>query len=213
MMSGMYAAISGLDAHQTMLDVTANNLANVDTIGYKAQSAQFSDELSQLIAAGTPANGFSAGTNPLQVGLGAQVGSIDNVMTAGGVASTGNATDVAIQGEGWLRVANGNVAATPPTFDTTQYTRAGDLTFNASGYLCTQTGQYVQGYAAQSNGSGGYQPNVAGGANNAIVVPPGSTNVTIGPDGSVNYQNAVGHDDHRRLHLAGDVPQRGRPPA
>ena len=70
MMSGMYAAISGLDAHQTMLDVTANNLANVDTIGYKAQSAQFSDELSQLIAAGSAANGFSAGTNPVQVGLG-----------------------------------------------------------------------------------------------------------------------------------------------
>ena len=86
MMSGMYAAISGLDAHQTMLDVTANNLANVDTIGYKAQSTMFSDELSQLIAAGTAANGFSAGTNPVQVGLGAQVGSIDNVMTAGGVA-------------------------------------------------------------------------------------------------------------------------------
>jgi flagellar hook protein FlgE len=158
MMSGMYAAISGLDAHQTMLDVTANNLANVDTIGYKAQSTQFSDELSQLIAAGSSANGFSAGTNPVQVGLGAQVGSIDNVMTAGGVASTGNATDVAIQGNGWLRVANGNVATSPPTFDATQYTRAGDLTFNASGYLCTQTGQYVQGYAAQSNGSGGYQP-------------------------------------------------------
>ena len=192
MMSGMYAAISGLDAHQTMLDVTANNLANVDTIGYKAQSAQFSDELSQLIAAGTSANGYSAGTNPLQVGLGAQVGSIDNVMTAGGVESTGNATDVAIQGDGWLRVANGNVAATPPTFDTTQYTRAGDLTFNASGYLCTQTGQYVQGYSAQSNGAGGYQPNTAGGPNNAIVVPPGSTNVTIGPDGSVNYQTPAG---------------------
>ena len=192
MMSGMYAAISGLDAHQTMLDVTANNLANVDTVGYKAQSTVFADQLSQLVAAGTGPNGYSAGTNPLQIGLGVQVGSIDNVMTAGGVESTGNATDVAIQGEGWLRVANGNAAATPPTFDTTQYTRAGDLTFNASGYLCTQTGQYVQGYAAQSNGSGGYQPNVAGGANNAIVVPPGSTNVTIGPDGSVNYQNAAG---------------------
>ncbi len=86
MMSGMYAAISGLDAHQTMLDVTANNLANVDTVGYKAQSTVFADELSQLIAAGTGPNGYSAGTNPLQVGLGVQVGSIDNVMTAGGVA-------------------------------------------------------------------------------------------------------------------------------
>jgi flagellar hook protein FlgE len=193
MMSGMYAAISGLDAHQTMLDVTANNLANVDTIGYKAQSAQFSDELSQLIAAGTSANGYSAGTNPLQVGLGTQVGSIDNVMTAGGVESTGNATDVAIQGNGWLRVANGNVSTSPPTFDATQYTRAGDLTFNSNGYLCTQTGQYVQGYGATLNaGTGTYSANVAGGANNPIVVPPGSTNVTIGPDGSVNYQNASG---------------------
>jgi len=192
MMSGMYAAISGLDAHQTMLDVTANNLANVDTVGYKGQSAVFSDELAELVASGTAANGFSAGTNPVQVGLGAQVGSIDNVMTAGGVESTGNATDVAIQGNGWLRVANGNVSATPPTFDATQYTRAGDLTFNASGYLCTQTGQYVLGYAAQSNGSGGYQADTAGGANNAIVVPPGSTNVTIGPDGSVNYQTPAG---------------------
>ncbi|HUA05200.1 MAG TPA: flagellar hook-basal body complex protein [Solirubrobacteraceae bacterium] len=188
----MYAAISGLDAHQTMLDVTANNLANVDTVGYKGQSTVFSDELSQLVASGSAANGFSAGTNPVQVGLGAQVGSIDNVMTAGGVESTGNATDVAIQGNGWLRVANGDVSATPPTFDTTQYTRAGDLTFNASGYLCTQTGQYVLGYPAQSNGAGGYQINTTGGPNNAIVVPPGSTNVTIGPDGSVNYQTPAG---------------------
>ncbi len=193
MMSGMYAAISGLDAHQTMLDVTANNLANVDTVGYKGQSTQFSDELSQLVAAGTTANGFSAGTNPMQVGLGVHVGSIDNVMTAGGVESTGNATDVAIQGNGWLRVANGNTATTPNTFDATQYTRAGDLTFNPNGYLTTQTGQYVLGYAAQSNGSGGYQPNTAGGATNAIVVPPGSTNVTIGPDGSVDYQDTSGN--------------------
>ena len=193
MMSGMYAAISGLDAHQTMLDVTANNLANVDTIGYKAQSAQFSDELSQLIAAGTSANGYSAGTNPLQVGLGTQVGSIDNVMTAGGVESTGSATDVAIQGNGWLRVANGNVSTSPPTFDSTQYTRAGDLTFNASGYLCTQTGQYVLGYGATQNASTGtYSANTAGGPNNVIVVPPGSTNVTLGPDGSVNYQTSTG---------------------
>jgi flagellar hook protein FlgE len=193
MMSGMYAAISGLDAHQTMLDVTANNLANVDTIGYKAQSAQFSDELSQLIQPGTSANGFSAGTNPLQVGLGTQIGSIDNVMTAGGVESTGNATDVAIQGNGWLRVANGNVSTTPPTFDATQYTRAGDLTFNASGYLCTQTGQFVLGYGATQNATTGtYSANTAGGPNNPIVVPPGSTNVTIGADGSVNYQTPAG---------------------
>ena len=116
-------------------------------------------------------------------------------MTAGGVESTGNATDVAIQGNGWLRVANGNVSTTPPTFDATQYTRAGDLTFNASGYLCTQTGQYVLGYAAQQNATTGQWSPVTTGstpANNAIIVPPGSTNVTIGADGSVNYQTPAG---------------------
>ena len=193
MMSGMYAAISGLDAHQTMLDVTANNLANVDTVGYKGQSAVFSDELSQLMQPGTTANGYSAGTNPLQIGLGTQVGSIENVMTAGGTQTTGNPTDVLIQGNGWLRVANGNVSTTPPTFNATQYTRAGDLTLNASGYLCTQTGQFVLGYGATQNASTGtYSANTAGGANNPIVVPPGSTNVTIGADGSVNYQTPSG---------------------
>jgi flagellar hook protein FlgE len=193
MMSGMYAAISGLDAHQTMLDVTANNLANVDTIGYKSQSVQFSDTLSELVQAGTSPNGYSAGTNPLQIGLGVQVGSIDNDMGGDSVETTGNATDVAIQGNGFLRVANGNVASTPPTFDATQYTLAGDLTTNSSGYLCTQTGQYVLGYGATQNAStGAYSINSAGGSNNPIVIPPGSSDVTIGPDGSVNYQTSSG---------------------
>jgi len=193
MMSGMYAAISGLDAHQTMLDVTANNLANVDTTGYEAQSVQFSNELTELISAGSAANGYSAGTNPVQVGLGVQVGSIDNNMSAGGVETTGNATDVAIQGDGWLRVANGNVSTTPPTFDATQYTRAGDLTFSASGYLTTQSGQYVLGYGATQNATtGAYSADTAGGDDNPIVLPPGSTGVTIGADGSVTYETSTG---------------------
>ncbi len=184
MMSGMYAAISGLDAHQTMLDVTANNLANVDTVGYKAQSTEFSDQLSQLIQAGTGPNGFSAGTNPLQVGLGVHVGSIDNNMTAGGVESTGNATDVAIQGDGFLQVANGDPTTTSPAITTTpQYTRAGDLTFNSQGFLSTQTGQYVLGYQANTDGS----INTTNGSNNAINVPTGSTGIAVGQDGSVSY--------------------------
>jgi len=192
MMLGMYAAISGLDAHQTMLDVTASNLANVDTTGYKAQSLQFADELSQLVSAPSAPNGYTAGTNAVQIGLGVQVGAIDNNMRAGGVETTGSNTDVAIQGNGWLRVADGDVANNPPTFDATQYTRAGDLTFNSSGYLCTQTGQYVLGYGATANTNGTYSINTAGGPDNAIVVPPGSSNVTIGPDGSVNYQTPTG---------------------
>ncbi len=197
MMSGMYAAISGLDAHQTMLDVTANNLANVDTVGYKSQNTVFADELSQLVQAGTGPNGFSAGTNPIQVGLGVKVGSINNNMTAGGVATTGNATDVAIQGDGFLQVANGAPASTTSTSLVTgtqpQYTRAGDLTFNPQGFLSTQTGQFVLGYAATPNAAGtGYQPKVssppaATDTQNAIYVPPNSTGIAIGQDGSVSY--------------------------
>jgi flagellar hook protein FlgE len=195
MMSGMYAAISGLDAHQTMLDVTANNLANVDTVGYKAQSTVFADELSQLIAAGTGPNGYSAGTNPVQVGLGVQIGSIENVMTAGGVQSTGNVTDVNIQGDGFLQVANGNPTVNTSTTTTNQsistqpeYTRAGDLTFNSQGFLCTQTGQYVLGYLAQPV-TGGYSPVTTGTnpAQNAIYVPTGSTGISISKDGAVSY--------------------------
>ena len=85
MMPGMYAAISGLEAHQTMLDVTANNLANVNTIGYKAQSADVRRRALAADRRRPAANGFNGGTNPEQVGLGVQVGSIDNIMTAGGV--------------------------------------------------------------------------------------------------------------------------------
>ena len=191
-MSGMCAAVSGLDAHQTMLDVTANNLANVDTVGYKRQRTEFSDELAETIAAGGPANGYSAGTNPVQISLGAQVGAVDNMMVQGGVRSTANPTDVAIQGDGFLRVANGDVGSGPPVFDATEYTRAGDLTVNALGYLTTQAGQFVLGFAPQPVAGGGYQADIAGGAGNPIVVPPGSTDVTIGPDGAVGYVTPTG---------------------
>lgn len=193
-MSGMYAATSGLKAHQTMLDVTADNLANVDTVGYKRQSTEFSDELAELLDSATTANGYSAGTNPVQVGLGVRVSSIDNVMSAGGVRTTASNTDVAIQGDGFLRVADGDVSGASPVFAPTQYTRAGDLTFNQNGYLTTQTGQFVLGYVAQRSGAGVYQPVTggAGAADNPIVVPPGSTHVTIGQDGSVNYVSAAG---------------------
>ena len=70
MMPGMYSAISGLEAHQQMLNVTANNLANVDTIGYKAQRTTFESELSMLISGGSGQTASNGGTNPEQVGLG-----------------------------------------------------------------------------------------------------------------------------------------------
>jgi flagellar hook protein FlgE len=193
MMRGMYAAISGLEAHQTMLDVTANNLANVDTAGYKAQRAEFVDELSQLVHSATGPNNNNAGTNPEEVGLGAMVGSIDNLMSAGSMQSTGVATDVGIQGDGFLRVADGSPPASPPytaTFNNVQYTRAGDLTTNSLGFLTNQTGMYVIGKNAVASGT---SPNVTytpGTSDTYINVPPGSTSIAIGQDGSVSYVDA-----------------------
>ena len=176
MMRGMYAAISGLEAHQTMLDVTANNLANVDTVGFKAQRTTFVDELSQLVRAGAGPNGNVAGSNPEQVGLGVTVGSIDNLMTTGSLQSTGNPTDVAIQGDGFLRVTTGDPSTPLSATQQIEYTRNGDMTINPKGYLTTQEGQYVVGRGATPSGTA---PN--------ITYSPNSTDVAIGQDGSVSY--------------------------
>jgi flagellar hook protein FlgE len=180
MMPAMYSAISGLEAHQTMLNVTANNLANVDTIGYKAQRTTFSSSLSELLNNGSGQTATNGGTNPTQVGLGVQVGSIDNIMSSGSMQSTGNTLDVAIQGDGFLCVGQGTPGSTPttgvPDTSTLEFTQAGNLTTDSEGYLTTASGSYVIGSTT------------AGGTPNTYLqIPPGSTDVSIGPDGSVSY--------------------------
>jgi flagellar hook protein FlgE len=183
-MRGMYAAIAGLQAHQTMLDVTANNLANVDTIGYKSQRTTFVDQLSQTMRGASGPTANNAGTNPLQVGLGVQLGSIDNIMNGGSAQSTGNPLDIEIQGTGFFRVG----AGAPPTVPTVlQYTRAGNLTINTLGYVTTQQGLYVVGKNAVATGTA---PNITyspGATDSYINVPPGSTDIACGQDGSVTY--------------------------
>jgi flagellar hook protein FlgE len=199
MMRGMYAAISGLEAHQTMLDVTANNLANVDTVGFKSQSTDFADELSQQISSATSPNSFSGGTNAEQIGLGVQVGAVESNMNEGSFQTTGNPLDVAIQGGGFLEVANAAAptAAAPtaadlqgavPDASTFQYTRAGNLTVNSNGYLVTQTGQYVIGQGTQVTG-GQTQPN---GTEQLINIPTSASNVAIGKNGQITYTAADG---------------------
>jgi flagellar hook protein FlgE len=179
MMRGMFAAISGLKTHQIMLDVTANDIANVNTIGYKASRATFKDSLAQLQTGAAGPGGGQGGQNAAQVGLGVQLGSIDNLMTGGTFQATGNVTDIAIQGEGMFVVGNGAPPAIPATL---QYTRAGNFKFTSTGYLTTQDGAYVVGRATATPGA----PNAY------IQVPPGSTDTAIGQDGSVSYVPAGG---------------------
>lgn len=106
MMRSLYAAISGLKNHQTKMDVIGNNIANVNTTGFKRSRVTFSTMLSQnLKGASSPdttAPVTFGGTNPMQVGLGSNLASIDQIMTQGSTQSTGKPTDMLIQGSGFL---------------------------------------------------------------------------------------------------------------
>ncbi len=179
MLRSMFSAISGLKSHQTMLDVTANDIANVNTIGFKAGRTTFKDSLAQLQSGGAAPSASQGGANAKQIGLGVGLGSIDNLMQGGALQTTGNVLDVAIQGEGWFRVGEGAPPAVPTAF---QYTRAGNFTRNQQGYLVTQDGGYVMGRTAPG----------AGGTDTYLQVPAGATNVSIGQDGSVGYDPAGG---------------------
>jgi flagellar hook protein FlgE len=170
----MFTAISGLKQHQTMLDVTANDIANVNTIGYKSSRVTFEDTLTQMQRGASGATASTGGSNAAQVGLGVGLGSIDNLMTGGAVQTTGNPLDVAIQNDGFFEIASGD--PTSATLAPSEYTRAGNFSINSSGYLVTQGGGYVMGYA---------QP--AGTTLSAIKVPTNATGVAIDQAGGVSY--------------------------
>jgi flagellar hook protein FlgE len=177
----MFAAISGLKNHQVMLDVTANDIANVNTIGYKSARTTFADSLTQVQRGASAPGTARGGSNAAQIGLGVQLASIDNLMSSGALQTTGNPLDVAIQGEGFFRVGQGAPPAVPTTFE---YTRAGNFTLNQEGFLVTQDGYYVVGQTA----------NDGTGTDTFLQVPPGATGVAIGQDGGVSYIPAGGGD-------------------
>jgi flagellar hook protein FlgE len=191
MMAGMYAAISGLDANQAMLNETANDLANVNTVGYKSASITFADSLTQVMHGASGPTSTNGGSNPQQIGLGVQVNATENNMTEGSFQTTNNPLDVAIEGAGFLRVGAGEpkpeelTAGLPIKL---QYTRAGDLTTDAGGYLTTQAGEYVIGrnaeVAAESETGDTYKP---GEKDTYIRIPPGSSNISVGQDGAISY--------------------------
>jgi flagellar hook protein FlgE len=193
MMAGMYAAISGLDANQAMLNDTANDLANVNTIGYKASSVTFADSLTQVMRGASGPTASNGGSNVVQIGLGVQVNATENEMTEGSFQSTNNPLDVAIEGPGFLRVGPGAPPAKEPFTANLpakfEYTRAGNMTTNTSGFLTTQSGEYVIGRNAVAKEEEGNTTYAPGKEDTYIMVPPGSANVTIGQDGSVTYTN------------------------
>jgi len=141
MLRSLYAGISGLRSHQTMLDVTGNNIANVNTVGFKAGSVQFQDTLSQIVQNSRAGQDGAGGTNAAQVGLGTQVSAIRTNFAQGSAQSTGVPTDLMIAGDGFFVVRNGAE---------TLYTRNGGFSFDPSGRLVTADGALVQGWTAQN---------------------------------------------------------------
>ncbi|HVM19932.1 MAG TPA: flagellar basal-body rod protein FlgF, partial [Egibacteraceae bacterium] len=143
MLRSMYAGVSGLRSHQTMMDVIGNNIANVNTTGFKASSVTFQDTLSQMIGGAGAPNNQTGGTNPAQVGLGVRVSSITTNFSQGASQLTGRTTDLAIQGDGMFMVRSGGE---------NMFTRQGAFSFDAAGRLVTAQGAVVQGWIAGPNG-------------------------------------------------------------
>lgn len=137
MVRSLYSGVTGMKAHQTRLDVIGNNLANVNTFGFKSSSVTFRDVYYQTIRGAAAGDGTRGGITPSQVGYGAQVGSIDLNMTQSINTTTGNPWDLSISGEGYFQVqdANGNIC----------YTRAGKLGYDNNGYLVDSNGNFVLG--------------------------------------------------------------------
>ena len=165
------SGLSGLSANSTYLSVIGNNLANINTVGYKTSAVSFADLVSQTVG--------STSFNPAQVGLGVVTGSISPVFAQGSIENSREATNVAIQGAGFFAVKNGAQVG---------YTRAGNFSFDDSGVLISPDGWRVQGYTQTDPVTGNIITAVAP---SDIVIPPG---VLRAPVATTNVRAQVNLD-------------------
>jgi flagellar hook protein FlgE len=135
MLRSLFTGISGLNAHQQMLDVTANNIANVNTVGYKSSSAVFEDALSQQLSGAGAATTPTGGTNATQVGLGVKLAGTDQNFTQGAAQPTGVPSNCMINNDGFFVVQKAGA---------TMYTRSGAFTLDSVGHLVTPDGGLVE---------------------------------------------------------------------
>jgi flagellar hook protein FlgE len=153
MMRSLYSGVSGLKNHQIRMDVIGHNVSNVNTHGYKAERVNFMDLLSQELSGASEPKENIGGINPQQVGLGSLIASIDKLMTQGSLQNTGKNTDVAISGEGFFIIRDG---------DKQFYTRAGFFDIDKDGfYVHPGTGLRVQGWNARTDQNGNAYINTA----------------------------------------------------
>lgn len=164
MLKSLFSGVTGLQSHQIAMDVESNNIANVNTIGYKYSRANFSDLLAQTNQIATAPQGKLGGKNAVQIGLGTSVNSITKIMSQGSIQNTDKNTDVAIQGDGFFIVSSdgGN---------TYKYSRSGDFKFDAAGNFVDNNGFIVQGWVRDE--TTGLVDSTAPISN--ITIPPGLT--------------------------------------
>lgn len=140
MIRSLSTAVSGLRNHQTKLDAVGNNIANVNTVGYKSSQVRFQDLFSQTLRGATAPQNASGGVNPMQIGLGMEVASINTLHTPGAITGTGRETDLAIEGNGFFVVTDGYQQ---------YYTRDGTFTRDSSGVLVNANGMQLLGWLAE----------------------------------------------------------------
>ena len=160
--SSLNTALSGLATSQQQIGVVGNNIANVNTVGFKASALDFKTQFLQNFSFGSAPSGNLGGTNPLQIGLGATSGAITKNFSDGSLQATGVNTNLAIQGNGFFVLRQGTQQV---------YTRDGSFQLNGLNQLVSGTGQLVQGYTVDSNF------NIVPGALTSISIPVGQASV------------------------------------
>ncbi len=210
MLRSMYTGISGMKGFQTKLDVVSNNIANVNTFGFKKGRITFQDIMSQTVqgAQGPQVNGgvtVSGGRNPIQVGLGVKTGSIDTIDTQGNQQTTNRTLDLALEGDGMFVVAERTSAvlddqgndtdAINLSGDSVQFTRAGNFYLDNDGYIVNANGQYLVGKASNDTNDALVDDTAA-----RIQIDQNAQSFSISADGTVNYV-----DENGQAKIAGQI--------
>lgn len=176
MMRALYSGVTGLRNHQTKMDVIGNNISNVNTVAFKGSRVLFQDIYSQTISSASAANGTNnGGTNPLQVGLGTSMATIDVIHNSSASQYTGSPLDLSVEGDGYFVLSTGGQQT---------YTRAGNFYTDEQNYLVNANGSYVVGCQVTTDPvTGAVTVNPATQTN--ILIDPQYYDVTIDQNGSV----------------------------
>ncbi|MGM0750435.1 MAG: flagellar basal body rod protein FlgG [Bacillota bacterium] len=185
MLRSMYSGISGMKNFQTKLDVIGNNIANVNTYGYKKGRVTFQDIVSQQISGASASSANKGGINPKQVGLGSQISSIDTIDTQGSLQTTARPLDLSISGDGLFMVQEGT---------TNLFTRAGNMYLDNDGTLVNSNGYKLQG--KQPDNTNDTLLDTIG----EMKIPTDAQSFSIGSDGKISYVDNAGD-----LKVAGQI--------